>query len=61
MYGKPLEWQPLEQRRACRIRERWEGIGYRDEEQWPELQTKLIDAMIRLEAALSPFIALLAI
>jgi len=61
VYGAPLEWQPLEERRACRIRERWEGIGYRDEEHWPELQTKLIDAMIRLEAALRPFIARLTI
>jgi len=60
-YGAPLEWMKLDQRRACRIRERWEGVGYRDEEQWAELQAKLIDAMIRLEAALKPFIARLTI
>jgi len=60
-YGAALEWQPLEDRRACRIRERWEGVGYRDEDQWPELQEKLIDAMIRLEAALRPHISRLAI
>jgi hypothetical protein len=61
VYEAPLEWQPLEERRACRIRERWEGVGYRDEEQWPELQARLIDAMIRLEAALRPFIARLSV
>jgi hypothetical protein len=60
-YGGRLEWQPLDERRACRIRERWEGVGYRDEDQWAELQAKLIDAMIRLEGALRPFIARLAI
>jgi hypothetical protein len=60
-YGGPLEWQPLEQRQACRIRERWEGVGYRNEDQWPELQAGLIDAMVRLEAALRPHIARLSI
>ena len=60
-YGGPLEWQPLDQRRACRIRDRWEGVGYRDEDQWGELQGKLIDAMIRLEAALRPCIARLSV
>jgi hypothetical protein len=60
-YGAPLEWQRLDERRACRIRERWEGVGYRDEDQWPELQDKLVDAMVRLESALKPFIADLAI
>jgi Domain of unknown function (DUF4268) len=55
-YRGPLEWQPLEGRQACRIRERFDGIGYRDEANWPEAQETLIDAMIRLESALRPYI-----
>jgi hypothetical protein len=55
-FGSPLDWQPLEGRRGCRIRKRFDGAGYRDQEQWPELQETLIDAMIRLERALRPHI-----
>lgn len=54
-YGRSLEWQPLEGKRACRIRENFDG-GYRDEERWPEIQEEMISAMISLEAALKPFL-----
>jgi hypothetical protein len=60
-YGATLEWQPLEGRRACRIRQRFANGGYRDEEAWPQIQDALIDAMIRLEKALKPHIATLPI
>jgi hypothetical protein len=59
-YGGPLEWQPLEGKRACRIRENFDG-GYRDQDRWPEIQDTMIDAMIRLERALKPFINRLAV
>lgn len=55
-FGGPLEWQELEGRRACRIRKTVEG-GYRNPEaEWPEIYKKMVDAMIRLERALSPYI-----
>jgi Domain of unknown function (DUF4268) len=60
-YGGPLEWQPMEGKRGCRIRERFESGGYRDEERWPEIQDAMIDAMVRLEKALKPHIAKLPI
>jgi hypothetical protein len=60
-YGASLEWQPLEGRRACRIRQRFDGGGYRDEGRWPQIQDMMIDAMIRLENALRPQIAALPI
>jgi hypothetical protein len=59
-YGSELEWQPLEGKRACRIRERFEG-GYRDRERWPHIQETMVDAMIRLERALKPHIEGLAL
>jgi uncharacterized protein DUF4268 len=53
-YGGQLEWQPLEGKQACRIRGRVDGGGYRDEDRWPEIHDWLIEAMIRLERALTP-------
>jgi hypothetical protein len=61
VYGGKLEWQPLEDKRACRIRQRFELGGYRDEERWPNIQDGMIDAMVRLEKALKPHIAGLSI
>lgn len=60
-YGGTLDWQPLEEKRACRIRERFEIGGYRDEDRWPDLQATMIDAMTRLERALRPHIDRLAV
>lgn len=60
-FGGTLEWQPLEGRRACRIRERFENGGYRAEERWPQVQDPMIEAMLRLEKALKPHIAALTV
>jgi uncharacterized protein DUF4268 len=54
-YGGPLDWQPLETKRACRIRQDLKG-GYRDEESWPQIHEAMIDAMIRLEKTFRPHI-----
>jgi hypothetical protein len=51
-FGGPLSWQRLEDRRACRIQFLQHG-GYRSaDEQWPEIQERVIRAMNKLEAAL---------
>lgn len=60
-FGKSLEWQPLENKRACRIRRQIKIGGYRDETKWDELQDAMIDAMIQLEKALKSHIAKLKI
>ncbi len=57
-FGDALEWQRLDTKRACRIRKRFEGGGYRDDpSKWPEIQDTMIDAMVRMEKALGPFLA----
>jgi len=57
-FGGPLEWQRLEGKRACRIKKITPLGGYRDDEsKWPSIQDAMIDAMIRLEKALKPYIA----
>lgn len=53
-FGDQLYWQRLDDKRACRISFRIPG-GYSDHESaWPEIQDRLIDVMVRLEAAISP-------
>lgn len=56
-YGGPLSWEPLEGKRACRIAERFNAGGYRDEESWNEIHATMTDAMVRLEAALRPHVS----
>ncbi len=57
-FDGPLSWERLEGKRACRIRYTSEAGGYRSpEDQWPTIQDQIIDAMVRLERALRPYIA----
>ena len=55
-FGEPLEWQRLEDQRACRIGKQLSLGGYRDEEKWQEIQDAMIDGMIQLEKAFRPHI-----
>jgi len=55
-FGGPLAWEALEGRRACRIQKTISVGGWRDEDKWPELHEAMIDAMVRLDAALKPHI-----
>jgi len=52
IFGAPLEWQRLDDRRAARICFVVSGAGLSDQERWPDLQDRLIDAMVRLEQSL---------
>jgi hypothetical protein len=54
VFGEPLDWQRLDERRACRIRHVIPGGGLRDRERWPETQEAMIEAMVRFEKALKP-------
>ena len=60
-FGEPLDWQELPQSAGCRIRKVIDG-GYRSpEEKWPEIQHALVDAMIRMDKAMRPFVQKLVI
>lgn len=53
-FGGSLTWEALEGKRACRISCAVEG-GYKtDEEEWDEIQDKLVAIMNRLAAAIKP-------
>jgi hypothetical protein len=53
-FGGPLEWEPLDIRRACRISRRMELGGWMDEEQWDAVIETMVDSMIRMESAMRP-------
>lgn len=55
-FGESLEWEPLPESRACRIKKITEIGGWQDEERWEEVQDKIIDFSIRIKKAFDPII-----
>jgi hypothetical protein len=56
-FDGPLEWERMDEKRACRIKKDLSQGGYRDDEQtWPQIHETMVNAMIRLHKALSPHI-----
>lgn len=54
-FGGALTWQRLDDKIACRIKTVVERGGYRSpESDWAAIQLELVEAMIRLDAALKP-------
>jgi hypothetical protein len=55
-FGEELEWQRLDDKRASRIAKIVTSRGLKDIDDWPSIQDKMIDAMIRFEKALTKHI-----
>jgi hypothetical protein len=55
-FGEPLLWTPREAGKTSRIAYDLTVGGYKDEAEWQTIQTAMVDAMIRFEQAISPFI-----
>jgi hypothetical protein len=56
-FGGSLEWERLDAKRACRLKNVVTLGGYRSPEQeWPAIQSAMVDSMTRLETALLPAI-----
>lgn len=56
-YGGPLSWERLDNKQACRIKVDLPGLSMMKEEDWPEVCKAMVDAMIKFEAALKPYMA----
>jgi hypothetical protein len=56
IFGGMLSWERLDEKRASRIAMRY-SVGYKDEDRLEELSDVMINDMIKLEKALSPFIS----
>ena len=50
-FGGELNWERLDNRRACRISVVFKNVGLNDKDKWDSIQNKMIDSMIRLEKA----------
>ena len=61
VFDGELVWDYVEGRSVCRVAKLIPSGGYRDEERWPEIHDEMIDAMIRLEKALRPYIEKLGV
>lgn len=59
VFGEKLEWERLDDRRACRIAKYYEYAGLNDSDKWDKLQGDMIDAMMRLEKALKKHLSAL--
>jgi len=61
-FGGELSWERLEGKRACRIRYTHRAGGYRSpEDQWPDLQDNVINAMDLMDKALRPHLRTLTL
>ncbi|MBU1411198.1 DUF4268 domain-containing protein, partial [Myxococcota bacterium] len=57
-FGAPLEWRSVDKNRSCRIVYMVPDAGWTlPESEWPEMQDRMIDALVRLDAALRKPIA----
>jgi uncharacterized protein with ParB-like and HNH nuclease domain len=60
-FGEGLDWQRMNEHRACTIGHTIKLGGWRDPAEWPKVYEVTSDAMVRLEKALKPAIATLQI
>jgi hypothetical protein len=57
VFGDSLEWNNVEGTQRSRINKEFNIGGWKsDPEEWPKINEVMVDAMIRLERALSPFV-----
>ena len=54
--NETLIWERLDNKRAARIRKKFEKVGLRDEEEWDDLQERMIDFMMKFEKIIKNYI-----
>ena len=56
-FGDRLEWEPLPDSRACRIKKVTEIGGWQNEEKWEEIHDKLIEYCMKMKETFDPIIS----
>lgn len=56
-FGESLLWTRREPGKTSRIAYDLTAGGYKDESEWPTIQATMVDAMVKFEKALAPFLA----
>jgi hypothetical protein len=60
-FDVPLDWQRRDNAIVSKIQKQIDIGGYADESRWDHLQEVMIEAMIQLDSAFSPRIAMLEV
>ncbi|MFA5061405.1 MAG: DUF4268 domain-containing protein [Candidatus Pacearchaeota archaeon] len=55
-FGKPLDWERLDEKRASRIAIRFPNMSLNDKDHWGDIQEELVEHMIKLESAFRKYI-----
>ena len=56
VFGEDLIWEPLENRRACRVSYKITIGGWKDQDKWDVMCESMVNKMIRMEKAFKPFV-----
>ena len=56
VFGENLIWEPLENRRACRVSFKITIGGWKDQDKWDVMFESMVNKMIRMEKAFKPFL-----
>ncbi len=56
-FGGELDWQRLDEKRACRIRKVIKSGGWSSPEKWSVLHEEMVEAMIQFEKSICPRLA----
>ncbi|MCX7001435.1 MAG: DUF4268 domain-containing protein [Candidatus Sumerlaeota bacterium] len=60
-FGDALDWERLDDKRACRIQKKYSQGGLLNKEIWPKIQDELLEAMIRFHKAIKPRLEIIKI
>jgi hypothetical protein len=56
LYGAPLQWDKMDDRRACRIRFENENHDVFDKSKWADMISQMVEGMIRFERGIKPIL-----
>ena len=56
VFGEDLIWEPLENRRACRVSYKITIGGWKDQDIWDNMFESMVSKMIKMEEAFKPFV-----